>query len=578
MGSNSYGRLEGIGFLFGSIANLTTGVVAGVEMLPRPRSPEYGEVLEGVLRGPGRTTLDIAMAVAALRWCADMGVRLPVHLNLFADTVASTGLEGLAELHAAVTDLGVNPAEVVIEIGAPRALAAERVSTVEESAAVLAGARRLREHGYKLLIDGVGPYRPPLSMISRLAPDQVKLHSELVTKIELGPGRRVLDEVLDRCADAGAEVIAEGIETPVQLELLRRRGVRRGQGPLLAAPRRRPFIQVPVVLAPVPIAGGDAEGADLAQAGEVTAPGTIEGFAGPATMVGPEATGEEVRDIFRDGPTVTGVVLVDSARRPVGTLDRNRFMLAVSGMYGHALHARRPVRSMADTPRTLAASAEPREALRLLSHGDPRRRNDDIVVVDDDERCIGVAHITDLLRGVAELESERARALHPSTGLGGRRELERALLRRCAWPERFCAGWLVPEMGPLVARNGFAGADATLRRLGRVLSAQVNELPGAELWHVASGLVVLARPEDAMVVDRAVRQAMCDQDGPELYSAWLTCHPSQLDRPDQVGELLGRLIERARALGSGTALAATPDTLNQPHQLRPLSAIRENPA
>src|SRR5690606_38813584 len=62
----------------------------------------------------------------------------------------------------------------------------------------------------------------------------------------------------------------------------------------------------------------------------------------PATTLPHDVTAEKVREVLADHPEVNGVVLVDSRNRPQWTIDRNRFLLAVTGPYGHALHAHRP--------------------------------------------------------------------------------------------------------------------------------------------------------------------------------------------------------------------------------------------
>jgi hypothetical protein len=57
----------------------------------------------------------------------------------------------------------------------------------------------------------------------------------------------------------------------------------------------------------------------------------------PAVTLPLSATGEEVRTVLSDRPAINGVVLVDAEGRPHCTLERNRFLLAVNGAYGHAL-------------------------------------------------------------------------------------------------------------------------------------------------------------------------------------------------------------------------------------------------
>jgi EAL domain-containing protein (putative c-di-GMP-specific phosphodiesterase class I) len=564
----SYGRLEGVGFLFTSIANLATGVVVGVEVLPRPRYPEFADVLAGAARCARRTELDVGLAAAGLRWSLEAGIRLPVHINLLADTVAGPP-DKLDEFYAALAQTRGKPVEVVIEIST----CPDVPASLED---VLVGARRLRGHGCRLLIDGATDSDQTRSLITELVPEQVKLHPELIRGLDQDRGNDAVTEVVRLCRRVGSEVVADGIDTWSQLEALRGHGVCRGQGALLAVPSRRPQMQL--TLAPAKAPNGTAPKA-LSSIRTPAAPAieTIARFAGAATTVSVEATGEEVRDIFRDAPNVTAVVLVDAARRPVATLDRNRFMLAVSGPYGHALHARRPVRAMADSPRALPASADPRQALDLLAHGDPVRRNDDIIIVNERGHCVGIAHIADVLRGIAELEYERALALHPATRLGGLAVLGRALARRIAGPDSFAVGWLVPDLGPLVERHGFRAEQAALRALAQSVSTAANTDPRFDVAHVLDGLVVITRSDRVLTLDWSIREGLRQQDGPALYSAWVTCCPGQLVQPSDIDAHLVRVLKQAKTLGPGTALTATPDS-EPPRRLYQYSAIWDNPA
>jgi EAL domain-containing protein (putative c-di-GMP-specific phosphodiesterase class I) len=576
-GAASYGQVEGVGFLFASIANLTTGAVVGVEMLPRPRYAGFADVLAAVSQGDRRTVLDAGLAAAGLRWNTESGVRLPVHLNLLAETVAHPPA-ALDELHDAIERLPGDPEQVVLEIG-PLAHGGSA-----ELRALLAGARRLRERGYRLLVDGLEAHDPRLAMILELAPEQVKLHPNLVAAITEDAVLRAAVDAVRLCRSVGTEPLADGISTATQLEILRAQGIRFGQGTLLAVPGRRPLTQ-PILA----LAGGRAEVAPPPR--PVNAPplepveDTIGTFARSATTLPVSATGGEVRDVFRDAPLVTAVVLVDEFRQPVGTLDRNRFMLAVSGPYGHALRAGRPVLPLADPPRTLPAATNSRDALELLAGGDPRRRNDDIVVVDRHGQCIGIAHVADLLRGIAELAHERALALHPITRMNGTGTFLRSVLHRVTSWSDFAAGWLVPDLDPLIERSGFAAAEAALRQLAEAARSAVDvDADGTgdlELSHVFAGIMVLTGADRVAAVDAAVRARLADADAPALWSAWLSCTAGQITQAGQLDGSLARLLASAKRLGPNTALSATPDSVDQPTRLtgpHGTSVLLANPA
>ena len=91
--------------------------------------------------------------------------------------------------------------------------------------------------GVRLAIDDTGAGFASFAHILKLAPDIIKLDRELTSGIDLDPVRAALATALvSFAAQIGAEIIAEGIETPTELEVLRNLGIHYGQGYLLCRP------------------------------------------------------------------------------------------------------------------------------------------------------------------------------------------------------------------------------------------------------------------------------------------------------------------------------------------------------
>jgi EAL domain len=418
---------------------------------------------------------------------------------------------------------------------------------------VVAGAARLRAHGYRLGVDEVGLHDHPLAVIAQIEPDLVKLHPEVTAGLLSDPGcDAVLDAVRRLCQHIGAELVVDGITDADRLRAVRRHGIGIGQGSLLAGPARRPPTQVVL-----PAAAGPAVVPRPRQPAEQPVPAATDGpdsspsigtFAQPAVTVPDTSTGDAVRDAFRSGPEVTSVVLVDDAHRPVGLLDRNRFMIAVSGQFGHALHARRPVRDLADPPRVLPATADPRAVLDLMGVGGPGRVYDDITVVDRDGRCTGVPRVGDLLRGIAELGYDRALALHPTTGLPGLPALPDLLDEQRTRGQGFALGVFACDVRPVVERGGFDAAVDGLRAVAAAVTAALGELPGSVAVHgVGDDIVVLTGLDLIADVESAVhRRLVDDRHAPQLRTTWLRCPPGHPVDPVQLARELSR---RAAHLG-----------------------------
>jgi EAL domain-containing protein (putative c-di-GMP-specific phosphodiesterase class I) len=89
----------------------------------------------------------------------------------------------------------------------------------------------------RIAVDDAGAGYAGLQHILSLRPDVIKLDLQLTRNVDSDPARRALSACLVKFADEiGAEVVAEGIETPAELDTLRTLGIRWGQGFYLGRP------------------------------------------------------------------------------------------------------------------------------------------------------------------------------------------------------------------------------------------------------------------------------------------------------------------------------------------------------
>ncbi|MEP7002987.1 MAG: EAL domain-containing protein [Chloroflexota bacterium] len=95
----------------------------------------------------------------------------------------------------------------------------------------------IRNRGARLAIDDVGAGFANMRHIIQLRPDIIKLDISLVRDIDSDPSRRALAASIAQFGtQTGAKVVAEGIETPTELDALVELGIPYGQGYLLGRP------------------------------------------------------------------------------------------------------------------------------------------------------------------------------------------------------------------------------------------------------------------------------------------------------------------------------------------------------
>ena len=525
-------------FAFQPLINLHTGGVVAIEMLARPMHRDVRSLLQSAARTGGLEKLDVALAVAAAHCSSEHETLLPLHLNLMVDTVVADG-ETLVPLHQALSSSARQASQTVLEINP---------SDAELKPELLyAGLHRLRRLGYRLALDGVGAGNYPLTVIAEARPELIKMDREIVAGL---PGDSscvaVLEALQHLAGRIGAQVVAEGVERPEQLAALRQCGVGIAQGNLFAPPSRRPQTYLPIAgITEFPAPAAPAPTRSMSEP-------QITDFMHPAVTLPLSATGEEVRAVLSDRPAINGVVLVDVDGRPHCTLERNRFLLSVSGAYGHALYSRREAARLGDEPRVLKPGSSTLAALELVRSSVAYRRYDDIVVVDADGRCAGQVCIGDVIQGMARLTIEQGAGLHPLTRLPGSDLVAQLVDRKVADRDAFTVSWLdVDDLGAVNDRSGFAAGDDLIRELGRALTEAEQAFPSAAVAHIgADDFVVITDPDEVMPLGSGVLDEPWEVDGCEvtLSLASLICSPGTVAGHRDVSRMLARLHRHAKSM------------------------------
>ncbi|MEU5537632.1 GGDEF domain-containing protein [Streptomyces sp. NPDC020362] len=507
-------------FAFQPVVNLRTGAVAALEILARP---ETGDILAEARRNP---ELDGNLAVLALRAATRKETLLPLHLNVFAATLADLG--GLAPLHAAVRAAGRMPWEVTLDVVPPYTHVPQR--------ALLEAVTALREQGFRISADGIGDGDVPLRLLTDLAPDLVKLDASLLARPAAVRAMRTL------CEQLGALVAVEGVETELQCAAALAAGAQLAQGQLFAPPARIPAAEVYV---PPSTPGAPA----MPRSGP-----SVREFVRPAAVLPVTASAGQVRALLTGSPDVSGVLLVDQSGAPVRSVHRSRFLLSMSGRYGHALYADRPAFKLGDAPRTVGVDATAWEVLDVVAVGGRDRTSDDVAVVDRRGRCVGVVRLADLVRALAETRVEEAAGLNPLTRLPGSDAITSEVDRRIADGRAFALSWLdIDHFKQVNDGSGFAAGDELIRSVGRALQETVAG--HARVGHIGGDdFLVLAEEEALDPLVAAVLDAPWSAGGRAvtLSLATIVCVPGSVSDHRQAAARLAPLKKTAKAL-NGTS-------------------------
>jgi len=218
--------------LYQPFIDLDTGAVMAHEALLRGPAGTRWEsplaLLEAARTAGRLVDLERASLRASLADAAEFSGGRAV--TLFVNLEPSTLTQHLDVVLEALDDRA-EQVQVVVEI-TERALAAD-------PAGVLAGAERLRAAGCAIALDDVGAEPESLAFIPLLRPEVVKLDLRLLRTVKDPATVTVAGAVRAYAEQAGAEVVAEGIETPQDLTRALVLGATLGQGWLWGRGERR---------------------------------------------------------------------------------------------------------------------------------------------------------------------------------------------------------------------------------------------------------------------------------------------------------------------------------------------------
>jgi PAS domain S-box-containing protein/diguanylate cyclase (GGDEF)-like protein len=150
----------------------------------------------------------------------------PVAINITASHFADTGLFDLVKLCARTHDVPLDCIALEITEGA----------AMGNSPVIIDNLRAFRQQGVKVAIDDFGTGYSSLGYLKDLPVALLKIDKVFVQELE-NPRTYGLVNAMIAMADAvGLEVLAEGIETERQCDILKRMGCDQGQGYLYAKP------------------------------------------------------------------------------------------------------------------------------------------------------------------------------------------------------------------------------------------------------------------------------------------------------------------------------------------------------
>lgn len=228
---------EQIAMHFQPIVDSSTYATAGFEALIRWPHPTRGLLTPGQFLGVAeeaglQSRLDTVALKLTCEQMARWAARFPMANNLYvsANKVPKNFPQFVQQIREIVAGSGLPPELLVVEV--------VENALLDDADGALQAIEQLKEMGVRVAIDDFGTGYSSLSYLTQFRPTTLKIDRAFVSLLpEDGATASVVQAITEMALALDINVIAEGVETWEQAEVLHRMGVPYFQGYLFAKPR-----------------------------------------------------------------------------------------------------------------------------------------------------------------------------------------------------------------------------------------------------------------------------------------------------------------------------------------------------
>ncbi len=308
---------------------------------------------------------------------------------------------------------GIAPSNVVIEL-------TEQTPT-EDFELLYTALHHYRDMGFSIAMDDLGAGYSSLRLWSELRPEYVKIDRHFIDGIHQDAVKReFVGSMLQMARASRALVIAEGIELPEELAVLREMGVELVQGYLLCRPQEQPPRDAQAMLPKLESSSTlvlTEEGSDLSA------------LLNEQAAVGHTMPTASVLEAFRKQANLNSLAVLDESGQPCGIVHRHSLSEILLKPFATELFARKPIsRLMSDDFLAVELSQSLAQVSRLLTSRARQRIEEDFIITQNG-RYLGLGRVIDVLKLITEMKIQQARHANPLTLLPGNVPIQQCLTR-----------------------------------------------------------------------------------------------------------------------------------------------------
>ncbi len=320
--------------------------------------------------------------------------------------------------------------------------------------------------GCLIAIDDAGAGYSGLNLISDVCPNYLKLDMQLIRDIDKDSLKHALVKGMVEFSKASnVTLIAEGIESALELETLVNLGVPYGQGYFIQIPSTELAVISPDVMQAIKEINA-RKNEHLRDSFLNT---TIRGLCSTTATISPADMVFEVYDRMNKSPNSVGFCVVDN-NIPVGIITKEKLALKLSGRYGYTLNQYKPISVLMDR---CFLSVDSKTPVNVVSAAAMARSNEnlyDFIVVTKLGQYIGTVTIKDLLEKCIEIEVSEAKQQNPLSGLPGNLMVEQKIKQHLENDQKYSIAYF--DIDNFKAYNdnyGFERGDMIIKLLADIL-------------------------------------------------------------------------------------------------------------
>ncbi|SIS45130.1 GGDEF domain-containing protein [Neptunomonas antarctica] len=319
-----------------------------------------------------------------------------------------------------------------------------------------------RRMGFEIAIDDLGVGYSGLRLWSELQPEYVKIDKHFISGVDKDAVKREFVRSIIAIANTlQCKIIAEGIETQSELDMLMALGVTLGQGYLLGYP-----VQVPDQFHNKLLVN---KALRSEQKSRLDAEETVISLSQPVLAVNEDVQLKELHKIFKEKPGLHTIPVLANGM-PVGVVRRNDLLELFSTQYGRALDEHKTVsRLLKKEILVVESDVSLSKVSRLLTTQDSDNIHNEIIIVQ--EGCyLGMGRLRDLLKRITELKIQNATYANPLTLLPGNVPINIEVNRCLKQARNFRVAYFdLNDFKPFNDYYGYAQGDQVIQLLGRLI-------------------------------------------------------------------------------------------------------------